>query len=292
MKKKVDVYQVLTNQIIEALEAGDIPWEKPWDGVNNAPKNFVSDRPYQGFNAMLTAFVGMNKGYKTNCYVSYKQAIDLGGQVKKGEKGVPITFWKMLKVKEEGEEKDIPILRYSTVFNLDQCEGIELPEIEVIEKREHETKEKIDLKVMEYLLSGPSVTEKLGNQAFYVPSTDQVVLPELGQFKTLEGYYATLFHELGHSTGHEKRLNRAELMKTDIFDNSSYAKEELIAELTACFCLSQFGLVNRTIENHKAYIKGWLKALKSNPKWIIEASSKARKASELILGIGGQNEDN
>jgi len=280
------VYEILTEQIIEALEDGYIPWEKPWNGYSFAPKNMVSDKNYRGFNAMLTSFLAMRHGYKTNIWVTYKQAIDLGGTVKKGEKACPINYYKMLEKKDDsGEVEDtFPLLKYYRVFNLDQCEGIEIPEQEEIVLNKHETKEKIDLKVMEYLVDGPNVKEVLGDRAYYDGLSDNVVVPELGQFKTIEEYYATLFHELAHSTGHKKRLNRFKNGPT-FFGNTEYAKEELVAELSACFSLSHFGLTDRVIKNSKAYIAGWLKVLKSNPKWIVEASNKAQKATELILAI-------
>ena len=286
------VYEILTEQIIEALEEGHIPWEKPWNGMNFVPKNMVSDKTYRGFNAMLTSFLSMRHGYKTNLWLSYKQVKDMGGEVKKGEKSCPIMYYKMLEKKDaSGEVEDtFPLLRYYRVFNLDQTEGIEIPESDEVELIDHTPKEVIDLKVMEYLVDGPKLEEELGDRAYYDGIRDLVMLPELGQFKSIEEYYGTLFHELAHSTGHKTRLKRFGDGPV-FFGNTEYAKEELVAELSACFSLSHFGLTDRVIKNSKAYIKGWLKALKSNPKWIVEASSKAQKATEFVLGIDNNKGD-
>ena len=268
MSNKVE--EIITEKFIEALENGVCPWRKPWNG-SATPQNFITKKPYNGINFFLLSLMPYSSPY----WMTYKQASAKGGKVKKGEKATLVTFWKLFKTtdKKTGEAKQIPLLRYYNVFNLEQCEGIEAPAseekpldfcpIEEAEKFASDYCEKEDLEV----------TFK-ENQAYYSPATDYVNMPRKESFKGEQGYYSTLFHELAHSTGHAKRLNRLEKCG---FGSESYAKEELVAELSAAFACAELGLDN-TFGNSAAYLQGWIKKLKGDSKLLISASSYAKKA--------------
>jgi antirestriction protein ArdC len=216
--------------------------------------------------------------YPSEFWLTYKQATDMGGSVKKGEHGTPIVFWKIgKKTDSDGNERKTFILRYYTVFNASQCEGIKIPA----------TSEKVEFNPItecEKVVDGyedPPVIEHGGGSACYIPSRDIVRMPPKESFDSAEAYYATMFHELGHSTGAEKRLDRS--LSTG-FGSHEYSFEELVAELSAAFLCAECGISPATIENSAAYIGSWLKKLKSEPEWIIKASGKAVKAADHILG--------
>jgi len=191
------VYEIITNEIIELLEEGTIPWEKPW---TNFPKNLVSGKGYRGINYFKLGIVAIRNEYKSEFWITYKQAKKLGGSVRKGEKGTHIIFWKPLVTKDEDGEivKSFGMLRYYSVFNVEQCENLEYPE--------GTTRDINPIQEAISLVDGmpkPPVIKHVGGRAFYSPSQDLVTVPEHKYFKGDEEYYATLFHELVHSTGHK-----------------------------------------------------------------------------------------
>ena len=265
MKTKTDAYQVITDRIIAQLEKGVVPWRKPWVG-GGAPKNLVSGKEYRGINLLMLA------DGETPYWVTYKQAQDLGGQVRRGEKGTPVVFWQMLEKEnaETGEMTNIPMARYYTVFNISQCDGLTAPD-------EQTTFDHAPIKRAENIVNNmPNRPEiKTGNQASYRPLADIVTMPAKNTFTSPEGYYATLYHELGHSTLHASRLDR---------ENKNYAKEELVAELTAAYLCGQSGITPQTIDNASSYIASWLQSLRNDHKMIIQAASLAQKATDYILG--------
>ena len=274
--EKLDIYQMVTNTIIEQLEKGKIPWKKEWDCVN-APVNFVTKKPYRGMNVFLLGC----KGYKSPYWLSFKQVKDKRGFVKQGEKSSIVVFWEFLtfKDKENLDEngvpaiKQVPLLKYYRVFNTEQCEGLTVPAIEERQFTPIEECEKV--------VNGYNMTiEYKGDKACYSPQLDIVRMPAKEQFKSEQGFYSTLFHELTHSTGHITRLNRE--FGTH-FGSENYSYEELIAELGACM-LCNFCGIHTTIENSTAYIQSWLKVLKNDKKMIVTASGKAQKAVDFILG--------
>jgi antirestriction protein ArdC len=276
-KPKFDIYQTVTDKFLEKLEQGQIPWQKPWR--TGLPMNLVSKKAYTGINVLL---LGMTK-YVSPYWVSYKQAVELGGFVKKGEKAHMVVFWKFLKVDDKnnpGEEKKIPLLRYYLVFNVEQCEGLEskIPVVETLEFNPLEECEKI---VDGY--QGKPEIEFGGHSASYSPSIDRIRMPHKENFKSVEGYYSTLFHECVHSTGHSKRLNRDDVVKSDGFGNHGYSKEELTAEIGAAM-LSSMGGIESTFDNSTAYLQSWLKSLQNDKKMIIYAAARSQKAVDHILG--------
>jgi antirestriction protein ArdC len=270
-------YQVITDRIIGLLEQGTAPWNRPWDASQGMPRNLVSKREYNGINVWLLNSLS----YTSPFYLTFNQAKALGGQVRKGEKGCPVVFWKVYtkEDQETGEEEKRFTLKYYTVFNASQVDGIKVPAIEKVE-RVHTPIEACAKLVGGYPLP-PTITHG-GSQAFYRPSDDAVHMPVPESFAVRERYYSTLFHELVHSSGHSSRLNRSTLKDMVRFGDTSYAKEELVAEMGATFLCSVVGIENVTIHQSASYIKGWLSALRNDPKMLIQAASQAQKAAEYI----------
>lgn len=275
-KIKQTPYEKLTAQIISKIESsGRLPWQKPWrDNPNLSPVNLISGNAYKGMNSFI-----LDGEFSSNYWLTYKQATDKGGNVRKGEKGQQITYWQMRKYKDAdtGEEKAIPFLKLYTVFNLTQCDGIDEPQSE-FEGNELPANDKAEAIIQGYQ-NGPSIQIGNSNRAYYQPSKDAVVVPSMEQYGTADEYYSVMFHELGHSTGSEKRLKRP---MGDTFGSHGYSKEELVAELTACFLCKEAG-INTTIDNSAAYLQGWMSKLSSDPKLLVSASSAATKAANHIL---------
>jgi antirestriction protein ArdC len=277
--EKTDVYSVITDRIIEKLKQGIVPWKKPWRTNGVEPTNMVSGKAYRGVNVFLLGCSGFPSPY----WVSYKQASELGGQVRKGEKSTPAVFWKIMKESPgTPEEKTIPLLRYYSVFNVSQCDGLEAKIPQPVETLRHEPiKESVG--IVDGMPLRPSIVD--ASRAAYRQSDDIVMMPQLGVFSTPEDYYATLFHELIHSTMHASRLNRREPKGTHHFGSSNYAKEELIAEMGANFLGERCGIQAKTEDNSASYIANWLHALNDDKKLVVMAAAKAQKAAEFILGI-------
>lgn len=268
------VYEIITEQITKRLEAGTCPWRMPWQKLGIAPHN-IKGRAYSGSNFFLLSMLG----FSDPTFLTFNQAKALGGTVKKGEKGFPVIFWKMMEKVEDGIEKKIPMLRYFTVFNISQTQGVKYEAPIVPPKPEFQGIEAAE-KIVEGYQNGPKVSFG-GDRACYRPATDDVTVPNKAQFDNEGEYYSTLFHELGHSTGHKSRLDRKEL-GADGFGTELYSTEELTAELTAAFLCADAGIDTATIDNSAAYIGGWLKKLKQDPKAFITAAGKAQKAANLI----------
>jgi len=270
------VYELTTNRILEQLQKGIIPWQRPWR--IEMPKNLVTKKPYRGINILLLSFTE----YQSPYWLTYKQAKDLKGFVKSGEKGTPIVYWSMLPVKtkdnEDEVEKVIPFLRYHIVFNSEQCENIPIPKQNITEIKPIEKCEK----VITNMPKKPEIHFG-GEKACYIPSLDMVRMPTKGAFNSGEEYYSTLFHELVHSTGHVSRLNRKSITEPHAFGSDTYSKEELIAEVGSSFLCGITGIASKTIENNANYIGNWLQRLRNDKKLIITASSHAQRASDYIL---------
>jgi antirestriction protein ArdC len=278
---KMDVHEVITNRFILALESGVAPWRKGWNAAAGAPKNYVSKKAYQGVNTLLLGMLNHEQPY----YLTYNQAQNLGGQVRRGEKGMPVVFYKITKRKDEksGKDKKSMFLKYSTVFNVSQIDGIEW-KFPAHPTREHTAHEAAELIITSYP-TAPRI-EHHGSEAFYQPSTDKVVLPLASDFHTAEDYYHTAFHELVHSTGHKSRLARPGITEFSPFGSERYAQEELVAELGAAFLSNAAGLnFEAMLPNSAAYVANWLQALRNDKTLIVTAASKAQKANNHILGI-------
>jgi len=278
------VYEVITAKIIESLEKGVIPWKKPWQGQEYEPKNLISKKTYSGINFFLLSMASFENPH----FLTYKQAKGLGGNVKKDEKGWPVIFFKKVQEKKNisgSVEKDgYSMLRYYSVFNVAQCENIDsskIPAMQVLELLDFKPMDEAEDIVNGYI--GKPTIQNKDSRACYQPFLDKVNMPLKETFNNIESYYAILFHELTHSTGHKNRLDREGITDPIQFGSHKYSKEELIAELGSAFLCSRAG-INNTLDNAAAYISSWLNVLKSkdNAKWIIEAASKAQKAVNFI----------
>lgn len=280
------VYEIVTNRIIERIEKeGKLPWRRPWKNYlshDGAPQNLVSKKPYRGSNVwMLTA-----AGYSSPFFVTFKQAKELGGSVRKGEKGWPVVYWIWFKKenKQTGKKEQIPVLKYYTVFNVEQCEGIEIPTLTEKPLNTVEAIEECE-RVVSGMPKAPAITFKEA-QAYYNPMRDVVNMPLKDSFRDAPSYYHTLFHELTHATGHESRLGR--LKGTALlarYGSEPYAKEELVAELGASYVSGITGIQASQEDQTVAYIQGWLEALRKDPKLLVHAAAQAQKAADYILGI-------
>jgi len=280
---KQDAYSAVTARIIEALEAGVVPWHKPWRSfAGNAPRSMSTGKAYQGVNVWTLGATAMMRGYSSPYWITFKQAKERGGSVRKGEKGSPVVFWKFLDKKDPatGEvDGKIPLLRYFTVFNVEQCDGIEAPAIEALPERE--PIEACEAIARGYI-DGPTVNHG-GDRAYYSPALDMIGMPRIGQFDTTEHYYGTLFHELAHSTGHADRLARKSLVHPAAFGSEDYSREELVAEMAAAFLCGEAG-IEVNVVHHASYIGSWLKALQDDNRLVVQAGAAAHKAAALILG--------
>ena len=277
------VYELVTDRIIEQLEKGVIPWQKPWTGVRSGAYNRISKKSYSLLNQMLLQ-------HKDE-YATFKQWQDLGGHVRKGEKSEIVCFWKIQPVEEEQEDgtkavKQIPLLRYYNVFHISQVDGVEpLPEEEL---NDIEPIEKADNVLLHYWTRENITVEHMaGNRAYYSPTLDMIHLPLFEQFTSATEYYSTAFHESVHSTMKESRCNRAEDRKGKLvaFGSDEYSKEELVAEIGSATILNIIGVeTENSFNNSTAYIQNWLSVLRDDVKFIVSASSKAEKAVKFILG--------
>ena len=273
----MDIYAEVTARIIAQMEEGVIPWSKPWVACGKAISRSTG-KPYSLLNQMLLGRPGE--------YLTFKQCQEAGGKVRKGEKSSMVVFWKWLEQKDEetGEVKEVPFLRYYNVFHIDQCEGVTAKHTtETAFPDGAEPLEAAQEIIYDYLSrEGVKLSHEEGDRAFYRPSTDEVVLPVRKQFMSTAEYYSTVFHELTHSTGHTKRLNR--LSKPSFFGTEDYSKEELVAEIGAATLVNHVGLETSTsLRNNAAYIQNWLKVLKDDKRFIVSAAGKAEKAVALIL---------
>lgn len=272
-----DIYSAVTERIIQQLEHGCIPWEKPWTGTQGGAISGTTGKPYSLLNQMLLE--------KQGTYYTFNQIQKLGGRIRKGEKSSMVVFWKQIPVKQQNkqtgeiEEILVPMLRYYSVFHVDQCEGLKNTAAKPVEQPVSEEAETI---VNNYIQrSGVALVHQIGDEAFYSPSRDSVTLPLIEQFTNMTEYYSTLFHELAHSTGHQSRLNR--LKTTAHFGSTDYSKEELVAEISAAALLNMTGLETKSsFRNNAAYIQSWLSALRKDNRMIVAASGAATKAVEYI----------
>jgi antirestriction protein ArdC len=279
----------VTGRLIEALERGTVPWRKEWDAPRfRAPLNLTSGKPYHGINFFLLSLAG--EAFGSPYWLTFRQALERGGHVRKGAQGVPVFFWKVLDRKAESADSGPDsehasrrfVARYYTVFNVEQCDGIEYP------KPERTTREIPAVEACDRILAtnpaGPEIHHGASG-ASYAPIGDVVGMPDRSAFHSPEGYYATLFHELIHSTGHPRRLARfTPDSPPPPFGSPDYSREELVAELgAACLC-AQAGISNSTIDNSAAYLAGWLQVLKADRRTVVFAAGAATKAASLIAG--------
>lgn len=282
MKKETCIE--ITSRILSEMEKGIIPWQRPWTGTAQGPISHATGKAYSLLNQFLLAEPGE--------YITFLQAKQEGGHVRKGEKGKTIYLWKQAKVTEEkdGEtiEKMVPVLKSYTVFHINQCEGIkpkyppeERKQLEPIQEAEtilenYINREHIDLNV-----------SRLNNEAYYSLGKDSITIPALENYTQIEEYYSTAFHEMTHSTGHPSRLDRLKTGVAAAFGGQEYSKEELVAEIGAATLVNHCGIeTSKSFRNSAAYIQSWMKALKNDPTMLVIAAGKADKAVQFILTGG------
>lgn len=277
----ISVYELITNRIIEELEKGVIPWQKPWSGGTGNAKNLISKKPYQGINQIMTSL----QAFESEYWLTFNQCKKLGGSVKKGSKSTMVIFWKFLEKDNlsTGKKDKIPMLRYYRVFNATQTEGIDYP-VQDLEPKQNNPIESCQKIINEMPLGMPKVLHE-EQRAFYRPSSDHINLPRMETFTGSNEYYSTYFHELVHSTGHTKRLNREGVTGSINFGSNCYSKEELVAEIGASFLNGEAGILNHVIDNSTAYINSWLNKLRNDKKLIITASGQAQKAVNYLLNV-------
>jgi antirestriction protein ArdC len=289
-----DIYQRITDKILADLEKGNLTWRKPWNSEHLEGKVMRPLRwnniPYTGINTLVLWGTAADKGYLYPHWMTYNQAIELKATVRKGEKGTQIVYADKITVEKdtpegETEVSNIPFLKTYSVFNVSQIEGLpkkfyQTPEVPTVNACD-----RID--ELEKFFAETKADIYCGNKASYNQSTDRIQMPPFESFESATTYYATLAHELTHWTKHPKRLNRDLGRKT--YGDEGYAKEELVAELGACFLAADLGFEPMPEERHSAYIQSWLEALKDDKRLIFSAASHAQKAVEHIHGLK-QNE--
>jgi antirestriction protein ArdC len=276
--KNKGVNEIITDRIIRSLEQGVIPWRKSWSGGGSWPRNFVTKKQYRGINVLLLACQGFGSPY----WLTYNQTAARGGQVKKSEKATPIVFWQV-KDRDRNEADNLEdkrermfVLRYYNVFN---------------EASREEPEQKIEpidacVAVLDDWQQKPQLRldNRFENKAAYSPTQDVIQMPVIERFHSAEHYYATLFHELVHSTGHPSRLNRPGVANFDRFGSEQYSKEELIAECGAAFLCGHTGIANESVErNATAYLQNWIAVLKGDSRLIVSAAAQAQRAVDMIL---------
>jgi antirestriction protein ArdC len=260
------------------LDNGTIPWQQPYlEGEQGAmPRNLISNREYSGINRWL-----LWQKFPSPYYLTFNQAKELGGNVRKGEKASMITFCSKVESidKATNEKTTRAILRYYNVFNVTQCENLEHVRLE---EKDNGNREMVKPNlIVKNMPNKPAIKPSNKPYAYYYPAKDEVCINGVKQFKTSEAYYSTLFHELAHSTGHESRLAR-ELGTT--MEKEKYSREELVAEFASAFLCEVAGISKPTIKNAASYISHWKQFLASDAKAVVTCASRAEKAASYILG--------
>ena len=292
---KQDVYERVTAHIVTALESGVRPWFQPWSAEHAAgriPRPLrANGQPYRGINVLMLWGAACERGYNAPIWMTYKQAQELGGNVRKGEKSALVVYANKLIRTETGEqgeeiEKQIPFMKAYAVFNVQQVEGLPahyygqpenpLPLSERLEQ------------VESFIANTGADIRHGGNSAFYAPSKDLVQMPPFEAFKDKESYYATLLHELTHWTNHKSRLDRSFNAKR--FGDHGYAREELVAELGAAFLSADLGITPEVRDDHAAYLGHWLKILQEDKRAIFSAAAHAQRAADYLQGLQERKE--
>ena len=276
-----DAYQAITDRIIDALEHGTVPWRMPWR--SRGFRNALTNRPYRGINLLILAIAAIQGQWEDPRWLTYRQATTRGGHVRRGERGTPVIFWTWLErhVGTEDDVEHIPLLRVYTVFNVAQCDDLDLPPLERVAT--FDSRERAEAIFVGYR-DAPALHHD-AECAYYSPAEDAVHLPPPGAFRDADGYYATLFHELAHSTGHAKRLARPNFQAgVAPYGSENYSREELLAEFASAFLCSEASMPASRLEQSAAYIASWLRALRDDKRLAVIAASQAQRAADHILG--------
>lgn len=291
-KPKRDIYQDVTDRILQLLDEGTAPWRQPikrrrdQDGF---PKSLSTGKPYRGINTLLLAMTGWAEGYDSTYWATFNQIKKEGGRVCKGERSTLVVFWKQAAAtdQETGDEIKIPVLRHYQVFNAEQCEGVSTPDAEP-EPEDKQAEPFVPIQAAADIVAGypsPPTIEHGGSSASYSPGFDRIKIAQPARFESSESYYATLFHELAHSTGHQSRLNRDLGHRTSPFGSPDYSREELVAEMGSAFLCAAAGISPPTIEQSAAYVDGWRRKLSSDKRLVIQAAGQGQRAVDYVLGV-------
>lgn len=286
--EKRDVAAEVTARIIEALEAGTAPWVRPWKsgvgpdaefGGGLMPSNAITGRCYRGINVLILWAAATSKGYSDSRWLTFNQAKAAGGSVRKGERASQIVFWKWL-VKDEGKptEKRIPMARTISLFNVAQCDGLDLAAPAPMPEHEAGAADRL-------AEQAGAVVRRGGDRAFYAPGADFIQMPVAEAFATRSDYESTLLHELTHWTGAANRLDRTFGKR---FGDAAYAAEELVAELGSAFLCARLGIEGKL--QHAEYLATWVEVLRSDKHAIFTAAREAEKAAALLCPESEESE--
>ena len=282
-RNKIDSYQRVTDRILEMLESGTVPWQKPWAVAGGVGPQSIDGRPYSGLNRVLLGAAD----YSDPRWLTFGRALKLSGNVRRGEKGSLAVFWKEYDVKDKdnpGETKTALFMRTYTLFNVEQCEGLDVkPWVPPKPLKESKVAANVN-HIVDGMPNPPSIHPDGGDRAYYRPSSDSIHLPVLSAFDGVDEYNATLFHELVHSTGHADRLNRQLTGPSHRFGQHDYGVEELTAEFGAAFLCNEAG-ISSTTQNHAAYIQSWKNAIKADNRLVVRAAAAAQKAVDYVKGL-------
>lgn len=288
-----NLHAEITARIVALLEQGTIPWKQPWSNYaaqatgSVMPRNAVTGRAYSGANVALLWATSLERGYTKPEYLTFKQAQEAGGTVRKGERGSLVVYTSTFEKEDDaGDKKRIAFLKAFTVFNVAQCDGLPEKMEPAPVKPRHQDARQEDI---EAFLASTGADIRHGEaRAYFTSKHDYIMLPVFESFRSASSYYATAFHELTHWTGHEARLNRTFGKR---FGDSAYAAEELVAELGSAFIAAEFGIDNDTLDASAAYLEHWLDALKKDDRLFVAAASAASKAVEHLRGLALASED-
>ncbi|EAO5527002.1 DUF1738 domain-containing protein [Salmonella enterica subsp. enterica serovar Monophasic] len=300
-----DVYQIVTDRIVAALEQGTAPWRRPWQSAGQVctgglPSNALTGRCYSGVNVLLLWMAAVDGGYASNLWLTYRQAQEAGGQVRKGETGSLAVIYKDWTKPAEDEhgnrlydtdgnplKETVPMLRQLNLFNVAQCDGLpahmQPDDGTGLPGEDYAVVSPERLADVQTMLeaTGVEMEPRFQDRAYYTPVADRIVMPLMSQFDSEADYWSTLLHEMVHSTGHRKRLDREGISAPHKKGDDAYAMEELIAETGSAFLCAQLGIYGEV--QHDSYIDGWLRVLKADKKALFRACSKAREAAEYLL---------
>lgn len=283
-----DINRMITDRIIERIRTtGTLPWKKPWRSPDEVPRNLITGKAYRGVNAFLLHAMG----YVGPCWLTMNQVNALGGKVRKGEHACPVVFWKFFDEVADtpdtpGPNKRYALLRYYSVFNTEQCEGLKGKVPLIVPAKPFSALDEAE-RLVRHMPDLPEIRHD-SRKASYLPQLDTIRMPPRALFTSEAGYYDALFHELTHSTGHSKRLNRKGLMEMQLFGSEPYSQEELVAEMGAAFLCGHCGILTKMEANSTAYLKHWLERLKADPSILIPAGAQAQKAYDYITGDHSQ----